>query len=97
MTRQVLSNAIFSTSTHQTTEYFAEQTAEILHNIAMKEATDGSSIDVPDVLPNKNDQALQVLLSIPGISDVTAIAIMNAQFCSFQEFVNRYSTRDTYM
>ena len=34
-------------------------------------------------------QMMQFLLSIPGVSDVTAMAIMNARFGSLREFLER--------
>ncbi|KNC96281.1 uncharacterized protein SPPG_08433 [Spizellomyces punctatus DAOM BR117] len=66
----------------------AEETAQLLYNFAMAEAEEGARIDVPDLLPDKKNQFLQFLLSIPGISDVTAMAIMNTRVKSVREFVN---------
>ncbi|KAI8918341.1 hypothetical protein DFJ77DRAFT_291125 [Powellomyces hirtus] len=75
----------------QITVLFSESTdysAHLLFTLATKEAREGASMDVPDMLPAKNNQAVQFLMSIPGVSDVTAIAIMNSRFKSLREFVN---------
>ncbi|TPX65811.1 hypothetical protein SpCBS45565_g04856 [Spizellomyces sp. 'palustris'] len=66
----------------------AEETAQLLYNFAMAEAEQGARIDVPDLLPDKKNQFLQFLLSIPSISDVTAMAIMNTRIKCVREFVN---------
>ncbi|KAJ3288554.1 hypothetical protein HK104_008100 [Borealophlyctis nickersoniae] len=66
----------------------SEQSAQIIHDLAKMEAKEEARIDVPDLLPEKQNQMFRFLLSIPGISDVTAMTIMNARFRSLKEFLN---------
>ncbi|KAJ3019895.1 hypothetical protein HKX48_001619 [Thoreauomyces humboldtii] len=68
----------------------ADETAQLLYTLAEKEASEGASMEVPDLLPvgGKRDDVERFLMSIPGVSDVTALAIVDARFRSVREFIN---------
>ncbi|KAJ3028383.1 hypothetical protein HK097_005988 [Rhizophlyctis rosea] len=66
----------------------SEQTAQMIFDLATREAKEGAKIDVPQLLPDKKNHTMQFLLSIPGVSDVTAMAIMNARFKNLREFLD---------